>query len=122
MASIPKIIGVVSYGVVLCLSLSNATQARERMKPDPCAERKGGQPNLVKCDEETRHGIDTIKGEVLRVEGSNYMIQRINGQEMLLHADATTQTTGIIGRGDRIEAKVGEVDNQKHVLSIREIR
>jgi hypothetical protein len=122
MASIPKIIGVVSCGVLMCLSLSNATQARERMKPDPCAERKGGQPNLVKCDEETRQGIDTIKGEVLRVEGSNYAIQRFNGEEMLLHVDATTQSTGIIGRGDRIEAKVGEVDNQKHVLSIREIR
>ena len=111
-----------SCGVLLCLSLSNATQARERMKPDPCAERKGGQANLVKCDEETRQGIDTIKGEVLRVEGSNYEIQRFNGEGMLLHADATTRTTGIIGRGDYIEAKVGKVDNQKHVQSIRVIR
>jgi hypothetical protein len=119
MASIPKIIGVVSCGVLLCLSLSNATQARERMKPDPCAERKGGQANLLKCDEETRQGIDTIKGEVLRVAGSTYDIQQSNGQGRLLHADATTQTTGIIGRGERIVAKV---DNQKHVLSIREIQ
>ena len=40
MVSIPKIIGVISCSAVLCLSLSNATQAG--MKHDPCADRKGG--------------------------------------------------------------------------------
>jgi hypothetical protein len=102
---------------VLGLSLSNAAQAR--MSPGPCADRVSGQPNLFRCDEETLRGIETIKGEVLRVDGSNYLIQRFDGKERLLHNEATTQTTGIIGRGDRIEAKVGEVDHQKHVLSIR---
>jgi len=43
MVSIPKIIGIISCSAVLCLSLSNATQAAESMKLDPCADRKTGQ-------------------------------------------------------------------------------
>ena len=75
MVSIPKIISVISCGVVLSLSLANATQAR--MGPDPCADRKGGLPNLLKCDEEMRQGVETIKGEVLRVGGENYVVERV---------------------------------------------
>lgn len=120
MVSIPKIIGVISCSAVLCLSLSNATQAG--MKHDPCADRKGGLPNLLKCDEEARQGIETIKGEVLKVEGGNYLVERFDGKEALLHTDKTTRMTGIIGQGDRIEAKVHEVNDQEQVLSIRQIK
>ena len=120
MMSIPKIIGVMSCGVVLCLGLSSV-QAAEKMSPDPCANRKGGEPNLVKCDDETQQGIETIKGEVLRVEGNTYFVERFDGKEMLLHVDQTTKMSGHIGRGDRIEAKVHEVNNQEHVLAIHQI-
>jgi len=44
MVSIPKIIGVVLYHLVLCLSLPIATQADEYKKFDPCAEIPGGNP------------------------------------------------------------------------------
>lgn len=119
MVSIHKIIGVVSCSAVLCLSLSNAAQAR--MNPGPCADGISGQPNLLKCDEETLKGIETIKGEVLRVDGENYLVQRFNGREVRLHIDQATKMSGLISRGDRIEAKVGEVDHLKHVLSLRQI-
>lgn len=120
MVAISKIIGVMTYSLVLCLGLSNA-MAAERMGPDPCADRKGGQPNLLKCDEETRQGIDTVKGEVLRFEGKNFWVQRFDGKEVKLHIDATTQMSGYIGRGERIEAKVSNMDDQKHALSIRQL-
>ena len=122
MVSIPKIIGVMACSFVLCLSLSNATQATERMKPDPCADRKGEQPNLLKCDEETRQGIDTVTGEVLRIDGNDFLVQRFNGKEVRLHLDANTQMTEIIGLGDRIEAKVSDVNERKHVLSIHQLK
>lgn len=35
MVSIPKLVGVMSCGFVLCLSLSNAAQAADRMTPTP---------------------------------------------------------------------------------------
>ena len=122
MVSIPKIIGVMSCSVVLCLSLSNVTQAVDRMEVDPCADRKGGQPNLLKCDEETRQGIHTIKGEVLRVDGDSYLIQEFDGKEVRYRVDSSTEMSGPIGRGDRIEAKVREVNEEKRVLSLRQMQ
>src|SRR3954462_5800892 len=57
MVSIPKIIGVATCSAVLLLSLSNAAQAR--MSPGACAHgiEMKGQANLLKCDEDTMHGI-----------------------------------------------------------------
>ena len=57
-----KIIGIISCSVALCLSLANATQAAESMKPDPCADRKAANLNVVKCKKETRHGIRDHQG------------------------------------------------------------
>ncbi len=119
MRSIPKIIGVVSCSAVLCLSLASAAQAR--MSSPLCEGKITGQPNLFRCDEETLRGIETIKGEGLRVEGDNYVVERFNGKEVQLHIDQATKMSGRIGRGDRIEAKMGEVDHQKHVLSLRRL-
>ena len=91
------------------------------MSPGPCADMISGEPNLLKCDADTMKGIDTSKGEVLGVEGSNYLIQRFNGKEVRLHVDQTTKMMGHIGPGDRIEAKVGEVNHQRHVMFVRQI-
>jgi hypothetical protein len=91
------------------------------MEPDRCADRKGGQPNLVKCDEETRQGIETIKGEVLRFEGDTVVVEQFDGTVADLHIDQTTRMGSFIGRGDRVEAKVNEVKDEKHLLSIRQI-
>ncbi len=89
------------------------------MRPDPCADRKGGQSNLVKCDEETRQGVETIKGEVSRIDGNDLLVQRYNGKEVRFHIDQATRMTEFIGPDDRIEAKV---DDQEHVLSIHQIK
>jgi hypothetical protein len=121
MVAILKILGVMSCGVVLCLSLSNATQATERMNPDPCAERYGRQPDPLECVKDTGKGIDTITGEVLRIEDNDLVVLRFNGKEVRLHLDANTQMPKMIGRGDRIEAKVNEVNNQRQALSIRQL-
>ena len=115
------IIGMIACAFLLCLGLANATQATERMKSDPCVERNGRQPDLVKCIEETAKGIDTITGEVLRIEDNDLFVRRFNGKEVRLHLDANTQMTGMIGRGDRIEAIVDEVNDQGHALSIRQL-
>jgi len=96
----------------------------DRMTPDPCADRKGGQPGLVKCNEETLQGIDTIKGELLRVENESYFIKRTDGKEAVLHVDRTTQMDGNIRQGDNIEAKIkmNTVDDQKHTVSMRQVK
>jgi hypothetical protein len=127
MVSTLKVVSVLSCGVVLCLSLSNASQALEGVGPDPCADRKGGQPNLLPCSEETRQGIETIKGEVLRVDGDNFIVQRFDGKEVALRIEPTTSQNVAIQPGARIEAKVNsvqdvnDVSSQRRVLSIRQL-
>jgi len=119
MVSIPNIIGVMMCTLLLCLSPTNATQATERMNSDPCAEKNGR--DLVNCTEETVKGIDTVTGEVLRIEDNDLFVRRFNGREVRLHLNANTQMPGMIGRGDRIEAKVDKVNNLGHALSIRQL-
>jgi hypothetical protein len=114
----PKIVGSVSSGFVLCLSLNSITQAAA----DPCLDKQGSQSSVAKCGEEKRNGIETIKGEVLVIEGDNYMVQKFYGKAVWLVSDAASQVKGRIVLGDSIEAKVREVDNQKRVLSIHQIK
>ena len=61
-------------------------------------------------------GTKSIKGEVLRVEGHNYVIKGEDGKEVSLRTDSTTQQTGDISQGYNIEA---QVNDQNHALSIR---
>jgi hypothetical protein len=125
MVSIPKIVGVLSCGFVLGLGLSTVTQAAEkslaaeRMKPVPSADRKGSPPDLEKPDEDTVQGINTIKGEVLRIKGEHFYVRRSDGKEVHLHTKPTTQMTGEFKKGDRIEAKVND---QNDALSIRQAK
>ena len=83
MVSIPKVISVMSCGVLLCLGLSSAAQAdnaasvQDEMKADQSDLRQGGQEVGEKqmSDEmkggQSKSGM-TIKGEVLRVEGDTH--------------------------------------------------
>ena len=117
MAAISKLINVM-LGVVLGLTLSNGAIAAVSGGSD-CAEGKGGRPDLLKCDQEIRQGVETVRGDVLRVEYDNLIIQRSDGHEVHLQFDENTEMTGYIGPGEHIEAKVNE---QKHVLSVRQLQ
>lgn len=127
MISIPKVVGVMSCGLLLCLGLytaaqaGNAASAADKLKADQSDQRQGGQEagEQQMSDRESSHSIDgkIIKGEVLRVEGDNYFIKGHDGKEVRLHTDETTQMAKNIHieQGDRIEA---QVDDQNHVVSI----
>ena len=121
MVAINKIIGVMSCGFVLCLGLTgNAASAADKIKADQSSERLGGQAGLESDEGKLKGAIverdKTLQGEVLRVEGPNYFVKGKDGKEVRLHTDSTTlMMTGIIGKGDRVEALVNE---QNHALSI----
>ena len=65
---------------------------------------------------EPSQSVEGIKGEVSRIEGDTYFVKEESGKEVRLHTDDTTQKTGAIHEGDRIEAQMNE---QNHALSIR---
>ena len=129
MVSIPKIVGVLSCGLLLCLGLSNAAQAgntpgaSDVMKTDSQTDRQGFQ-----SDDDKQKNVDdkkgstraedakTITGELFRVEDGNYFVKVKDGKEVRLHTDKTTEMMGEIKKGDHIEAKVND---KNHALSIR---
>jgi hypothetical protein len=100
MVSIPKVVGVLSCGFLLCLGLSTAAHAGQ-------ADETGGS-RLERAK--------TITGELLRVEYGEYVVKGQDGKEIRLTTDKMTQMMGQLKKGDRIEAKVTD---QNHALSIR---
>jgi hypothetical protein len=103
MVLIQKIIGVMCCGVLLGLGLPAATMAEN----NSATQGSGAK------DEKVR----TIKGEVFHVTPDNYLVKEPDGKLVRLHIDATTQMTGRVGLGERIEAKVNE---ESHALAIRQ--
>jgi hypothetical protein len=128
MVSIPKVGCVLSCSFLLCLGLSNASQAEHTpapsdvMKTDSVTDRQGfqsdddKQKNVDNEKGKSATGAKTITGELSRVEDGNYFVKVKDGKEVRMHTDKTTQMTGEIKKGDRIEAKV---NHENHALSIR---
>jgi hypothetical protein len=133
MVSIPKVVGVLSCGFVLCLGLSHAAQAdnaasaadekkadQSQMKADQTDRRQGGQEAGEQQMSDMQGGPSkdgkTITGEVLRVEGDNYFVKGQEGKEVRMHTDKTTLIMGNLRQGDRIEANVND---QNHAFLIR---
>lgn len=129
MASIPKLVGILSCGLLLCLELSTAAQAEHSpsasdvMKTDSVTDKQGFQSdddrqrNVEDKNGNTR--IDDAKmitGELVRVKDGNYFVKVKGGKEVRMHTDKSTQMVGEIQKGDRIEAKM---NTQNHALSIR---
>ena len=114
MVSIPIVVAVMSCGLLLSIGYA----AVDEMKAGQSVSRIAGLPaHLVKSDEGKTKGVQTIRGEVLRVDHENYFVKQYDGKEVRLHIDEMTQMIGSIGQGERIEAKVND---QNHALSIRE--
>ena len=128
MVSIPKVGCELSCSFLLCLGLSNASQAEHTpapsdvMKTDSVTDRQGfqsdddKQKNVDNEKGKSATGAKTITGELSRVEDGNYFVKVKDGKEVRMHTDKTTQMTGEIKKGDRIEAKV---NHENHALSIR---
>jgi len=127
MIPIPKVVGVLSCGFLLYLGLSNAVQAEHApsssdvMKTDHVDDRQGFQSDddkqmNEKMQSSSAKGSKMINGELFRVESGNYFVKVKDGKEVRLHTDKTTQMSGEVKKGDRIEAKVND---QNHALSIR---
>ena len=128
MLSLPKVIGIISCGFLLCLGPFTAAQAdyaaslEDILKADQSDRRQGGQEagekQMKDSDREGDQvgGSKIVKGEVLDVEADNVLVKAQGGTEVLLHTDHTTlKAARNIEQGEQIEA---QVDDQNHALSI----
>ena len=71
--------------------------------------------NAMQAEQDAKQGSRVIVGEVLRVDGVQYVVREESGKEVSLQADESTEKTPI-NKGDRISANV---DNQNRALWIR---
>ena len=112
MVPIPKIVGAMSCGFLLCPGLFNAAHAEHSpspsnvMKTNEVTDRQGFQSDDDKqLNDKIRNnrgeGTKTIKGELFRVEDANYFVKMKDGKEVHMHTDKTTQMMGEIKKGDR---------------------
>ena len=113
MVSLPKLVGILSCSLLLCLEVVNAAPAADDMKMDQ-SERKDSEADR-KGTTLDRQGIHIIQGNVMRVEGENYLVKGLDGREMSLRVDKITMKTDKIKAGDRIEAKI---DENNYALSL----
>ena len=57
------------------------------------------------------------KWEVLPINGARLLVKQTDGEEAIYQIELSTQISGDIRPGNRIEAKVNEVVGERHALS-----
>ena len=100
MVSIPKVVGLLSCGALLCLGLFQAAHAADQEGASRLEQAK------------------VIKGDLVNIDYSDYIVKDKDGKEVRVHVDRKTMTMGQITKGDRVEVKV---DDKDHALSIRSL-
>ena len=56
-------------------------------------------------------GSQTLKGDLLKIDGEYYVLKDTTGMEVRLHVDQTSQLEGDFKAGDKIEAQVTDKDH-----------
>ncbi|HZH48397.1 MAG TPA: hypothetical protein VFD86_01385 [Nitrospira sp.] len=60
----------------------------------------------------------TLKGDLLKIDGEFYVVKDMSGKETRLHVDKTTNLEGTIKTGDKVEAQATE---KNHAVSIKHV-
>ena len=61
----------------------------------------------------------TVKGDLLKIDGEFYVVKEMSGKEIRLHVDKTSTLDGSINVGEKVEAQATE---KNHALSIRHLQ
>ena len=100
-----KVIGMTAAAFVLTLSAGVYAA-------DMGAPASGGAAAAAK----DASSAQTVNGEVLKIEGENYVVKDAMGKEVKLHVSPETKKDGDIKVGDKIEA---QADATGHAISIK---
>jgi hypothetical protein len=61
----------------------------------------------------------TVKGDLLKIDGEYYVVKDMAGKEIRLHVDKTSQLDGTFKAGDKIEA---QATDKGHASSIKQAK
>ncbi|HRI37296.1 MAG TPA: hypothetical protein PLO50_01945 [Nitrospira sp.] len=104
---------ILFLGLINVFEVGNAASAAKKMQNSPCEVPDG--TNAAQAEKDAKQGGHMVSGEVLRVEGTDYVVKNKDGKEVRFQVDQGTEKTPI-NLGDRISASV---DNQNRALWIR---
>ncbi len=68
------------------------------------------------ADDMAAPGTQTVKGDLLKIDGEFYVVKDRSGKEIRLHVDKTSQLEGAFKAGDKIEA---QATDKGHASSIK---
>jgi hypothetical protein len=88
-------IGLLAFAAILTVGMAPLTNAAEPMAAP---------------------GSQTVKGDLLRIEGEIYVVKDTSGKEVRLHVDGSSKLEGTFRSGDKIEA---QTTDKGHALSIK---
>jgi len=71
------------------------------------------------ADDMAAPGTQTVKGDLLKIDGEFYVVKDRSGKEIRLHVDKTSQLEGTFKAGDKIEA---QATDKGHASSIKLIQ
>jgi hypothetical protein len=104
---------VLLLGLVILLQAGCASSAGDKIMRPPCDIPPG--QNVMQAQQDAMRKSHMIFGEVLRVDGTTYVLKDDDGKEVSVKIDESTEKPPI-NKGDRIAANV---DNQNLALWIR---
>lgn len=104
-----KIASFTSCVVLLTLGLFTVAEAEN--EPSPSDNMK-----TFSVTDQTGFKENRFRGQIVRIDGTQYFIKTKEGIEVQLHRDEATKVAGAIKQGDMIEAKV---DDNNHILTIQ---
>ncbi len=71
------------------------------------------------ADDMAAPGNQTVKGDLLKIDGEFYVVKDSAGKEIRLHVDKTSQLDGTFKAGDKIEA---QATDKGHASSIKQAK
>ena len=61
-------------------------------------------------------GPQAVNGDLLKIDGTFYVLQDMSGKEVRVHVDETTKQDGVFKTGDNVEA---QMTNKSHAISMK---
>ena len=96
-----KLLGLFGFAAIIGIGMTSLTYAAEPMAAP---------------GEMAAPGAQTVKGDLLKIEGDFCVVKDATGKEVRLHVDKTSKVEGALKAGDKIEAQASE---KGHALSIK---
>ncbi|THI86083.1 MAG: hypothetical protein CAF41_009220 [Nitrospira sp. CG24A] len=93
-----KLIGLFIFAVIICVGMASYSYAAGDMAA-PSSQ--------------------TVKGDLLKIDGEFYVLKEMSGKEIRLHVDKTSTLEGSINVGEKVEAQATE---KNHAVSIRHLQ